>query len=326
MFISLSDLSIGPFFIPGIHSSSGYDTASTFKPGIDSVFNSNFNRQFSSIQTIMLIDSILDMDIIPHTLLSQIDTMTKNKNHDRCLLICNQNSGYPYPAHNLYFIWDENNTHPYPDILWKNDTSVNLVLTDSNHQFFMPVRGPVTSGFGYRHGRNHNGVDIDLQVWDTVRSAFDGVVRIADKDGGYGRLVVIRHYNGFETFYAHLQRIKVKSGQKIKAGEMVGLGGKSGRATGSHLHFEVRFRGKPVNPGAFISFKENKLVKDSIVLNRTNWSYAAIPKGVKYYKVKKGDCLYDIASRYGTTIRSLCSANSLSKNSVLRVGQQLRIN
>ena len=197
------------------------------------------------------------------------------------------------------------------------------MLTDSNSTFAQPVIGLITSYFG--DGRNHNGIDIDLQVWDTIVAAFDGVVRIARQHGGYGRVVVVRHYNGLETLYAHLHRIKVQTGDRVIAGQLIGLGGSSGKSSGSHLHFECRFKGKPLNMASFIDFKTNQLVNDTLILKKTRWSYAAVPKGVKYHKVAKGEFLYLIAKRYGTSISTICALNGISRNSILRVGQRLRI-
>jgi LysM repeat protein len=272
----------------------------------------------------MLIDSVLDLTEIPGALTVKIESFTDGKYSQPVMATCN--NGYStsqYPADKYYKSWDTFNTHPYKDLVSKNDSSLELVLENSDSFFVQPVIGPVTSYFGDK--RNHNGIDIDLEVWDTVVTAFDGVVRIARYHGGYGRVVVVRHYNGLETLYAHLHRLKVEPGDKVKAGQLIGLGGSSGNSTGSHLHFECRFKGKPINAGSFIDFEAHQLINDTLVLKKTVWNYSALPKGVKYHKVVKGEFLYLIARKYGTSISAICSLNGISRNSILKVGQRLRI-
>jgi len=94
----------------------------------------------------------------------------------------------------------------------------------------------------------HFGVDFRLNVGDTVRSVFCGKVRIAKYDDAYGYVVVVRHYNESETVYAHLDKILVSVDQKVEVGQTIGLGGNTGRSTGPHLHFEIRYKGFPINP------------------------------------------------------------------------------
>jgi len=227
-----------------------------------------------------------------------------------------------------YNMWDTYQLHPYTEALRLNDKKVKLVIQDlaSSCEFVPPVKGIVTSNYGWRNGRNHNGIDINLNVWDTVRVAFAGMVRIARyNSGGYGRVVIVRHYNGLETLYAHLHRLKVKAGDIVEAGDLIGLGGSSGHSTGSHLHFELRFKGKALNPKSIIDFKNNKLISDSIQLVKQKWSYSVIPMGLNYHIVSKGENLYRIALRYGTTINEICKMNRISRNRPLYVGQKLRI-
>ena len=232
-----------------------------------------------------------------------------------------------YPAMNFYPIWNTSDPNPYAANLGVEDTTLSLLLQGEGDlgTFHIPVDNVITSKFGWRDGRNHNGIDIDLQVWDPVKAAFPGVVRVAKYHGGYGRVVVVRHYNGLETVYAHLHRFKVKVGDQVGGGQVIGLGGSSGNSTGSHLHFEVRFRGKPLNPMSFISFKEKALVSDTLILRRTKWSYAAFPSGIAIHTVEKGDTLYDLARQYGTTTYKLAELNGIRRNSYLYVGQRLRV-
>jgi murein DD-endopeptidase MepM/ murein hydrolase activator NlpD len=106
----------------------------------------------------------------------------------------------------------------------------------------------ITSNYGMRGGKKHFGVDFRLNVGDTVCSIFCGKVRIAKWDDAYGYVVVVRHYNMSETVYAHLDKILVSVNQEVKVGETIGLGGNTGKSTGPHLHFELRYKGYPINP------------------------------------------------------------------------------
>ena len=141
--------------------------------------------------------------------------------------------------------------------------------------------------------------------------------------------MVVRHHNGLETYYAHLHRYKCKVGDTVKEGDVIGLGGSSGRSSGSHLHFEVRYKGIPLDPSHLISWKEiepeNQLVCDTLVLRKTRWSYATYPKGTRTHTVSSGEHLYAIAQQYGTTISKLCELNGISRRKYLRVGQQLLV-
>lgn len=225
----------------------------------------------------------------------------------------------------------------------KDTISINLI--DSKHPLFVPpVPGIVTSRYGFRHGRYHNGIDLDLETGDTVRSAWDGRVRYAKYNGGgFGNLVIVRHYNGFETFYAHLSEILVSPDQEVKAGEFIGLGGNTGRSYGSHLHFEVRFYDAPINPEQIINF-EAKVVKESTIkLHRGLFRPGAKPtdqeehgesytnvarasaRARRYYRVRNGDTLSEIAVRNNTTVSRICSLNGIRPTKTLQVGQSLRV-
>ncbi|MEM7440997.1 MAG: DUF5930 domain-containing protein [Pseudomonadota bacterium] len=123
-----------------------------------------------------------------------------------------------------------------------------------------PVKGAYrnTSGYGYRRDpktggrRLHKGADMAGARGTAIVATGDGVVTFAGRQSGYGRLVKIRHARGFETFYAHLNRIRVKKGQRVSRGDRIGDMGNSGRSTGVHLHYEVRLNGKPLNPAKFM--------------------------------------------------------------------------
>ena len=191
-----------------------------------------------------LVDYLFDMDTIPSNLINEINLAILNlKKDENKKTLPNSNVQSSFPAADIYVSWEIDNLFPEKDMLkMKGDTSVTLILEGNERgNYFHPFNGPVTSGFGWRDSSQHNGIDIDLNKGDKVVAAFDGMVRVARNYGGFGNVVIVRHYNGLETVYAHLSKIKVKSGQVIVAGQLVGLGGSTGHSTGSHLHFEVRF-------------------------------------------------------------------------------------
>jgi murein DD-endopeptidase MepM/ murein hydrolase activator NlpD len=233
------------------------------------------------------------------------------------------------------------------DTLWLN-------VNDPSHlKFVMPVPGVKTSPFGPRWGRNHNGVDLNLNTGDTVLSAWDGKVRYAKfNEGGFGNLVIVRHYNGLETFYAHLSKLLVQPNDEVKAGDVLGLGGNTGHSYGPHLHFEVRFFDSPINPEVFVDVVKKELKVPRLYIHKSLFApeskpveYVAPPKKeeiakkptptkpkptvkkdkVVYYKVKSGDNLSKIAARYGTTVSALCKLNGIKSSTPLRAGKSLRV-
>ena len=125
--------------------------------------------------------------------------------------------------------------------------------------FDIPVKETYrfTSGFGPRWGEMHRGIDLAARSRAPIYATADGVVTRAGWNGGYGRVVYIKHPFGIETRYAHLARIRVKKGQSVSRGQKIGDMGNSGRSTGTHLHYEVRVGGKAVNPMIFIKAGRN---------------------------------------------------------------------
>lgn len=241
-----------------------------------------------------------------------------------------------FPAYELYCSWDTANIHsPKFDITTLKDSIKEIVLTDAYSCGYMPpFIGNVTSGFGPRRRVFHYGIDLDLETGDAVGAAFDGKVRIAKKSKSYGNVIVIRHSNGMETYYAHLSKINVEVGQEVYAGENIGLGGNTGRSRGSHLHFEVRYLGQPINPTDVISFTEHKLISDTLALSKKTFDYMTAAKkivaakggkGSKIHVVKKGDTLSAIARKYGTSTKALCQKNKLKTTSTLRLGQKIKL-
>lgn len=297
------------------------------------VFNSSSSiassvKDLSGTQLIRLIDSLLDQKELPEELLRQLVEVVGEialEEEEIPITLSGFYDDSEYPSNSFYGDWDNYKMHP---LIPADNEKLTLILQDTfnNCSFYPPLRGLITSNYGWRDGRSHHGIDIDLQVWDPVHAAFDGMVRVSRNHPSYGRVVVVRHYNGLETLYAHLHRLKVKVGDVVEAGQVVGLGGSSGRSTGSHLHFEVRFRGRPLNPRTLIEFNHNRLVSDSIVLVTNRWgNYTCYPAGINYYTVQKGDFLVKIASQYGTSVQRLCELNGINRKSTLRIGKKLRI-
>lgn len=241
-----------------------------------------------------------------------------------------------------YAVWDSRNINPYNIDARDFDQPIDLKLYDSkaNHFWSAPLdEGKLTSQFGYRSGRWHKGVDLDLHTGDPVYAAFDGIVRIVGWDGGgYGRFVLVRHYNGLETLYGHMSKQLVEDGQLVKAGDQLGLGGNTGRSYGDHLHFETRYQGNPFTPTMIYDFPANSIVSDHFLLTSSVWDYlrggARSTEGVtkarfretRLHKVRSGETLSSIASRFGMSAGQLAEKNNLSSRSRIRAGQKLRVN
>jgi murein DD-endopeptidase MepM/ murein hydrolase activator NlpD len=246
-----------------------------------------------------------------------------------------------FPAYGLYSGWDTVHTHVSKfNIETLQDDVKEIALYDENScGYAHPFSGTVTSSFGPRRKRFHYGADIDLETGDAVGAAFDGKVRIARKSKSYGNIIVVRHSNGLETYYAHLSKLNVEVGDEVFAGQTIGLGGNTGHSRGSHLHFEVRYLGQPINPNDIISFSDHKLVADTLCLSKKTFDYIEEAKKMvtsskgrshsdsksKTYVVKKGDTLYAIARKHHTTPQVLCQKNRLKASSSLRLGQRIKL-
>lgn len=221
-----------------------------------------------------------------------------------------------YPAMDIYPDWQNTRVHAYGNVKLPSHYVVDL------SDFCLPTTHTrITDSFGYRRWRRrmHYGLDIKVYTGDTIRAAFSGKVRMVRYERrGYGRYIVIRHDNGLETIYGHMSKQMVKENQYVDAGTPIGLGGNTGRSTGSHLHFEVRFLGKAINPASIFNFKKQDLVAETYTIKPS-----AIPKA-RYYKVRSGDTLSRIASRHGVSVRRLCKLNHISTRSTLRIGIVLR--
>ena len=202
--------------------------------------------------------------------------------------------------------------------------------------FCMPTTNTkITSKFGPRRRRMHNGIDVKVYIGDTIRAAFSGKVRVVKNQGrrvGYGKYVIIRHENGLETVYAHLDKQLVNEDQYVEAGEVIGLGGNTGRSTGSHLHFETRFLGQAINPALLFNFEKQDIVTESYLFTKgrnrnarnTSSAVASSGSGSPYYKVRKGDSLSTISKKTGVSIDRLCKLNGITRRTTLRINQVLK--
>ena len=226
------------------------------------------------------------------------------------------------PAAKLYnYVWNNQFVNPYNTrIIDMPDT-----LCIDFAQYCHPNRNAVTSDFGFRRGwRFHYGIDTRLKIGDPICSSFDGMVRIVQRGRAYGNYVVVRHFNGLETVYGHLSKTLVKVNQVVRAGEVIALGGNTGRSTGPHLHYEIRFLGQPISPRELIDF-ENYTAKYRIVdLCSEHFAYAKELEAVRYYTVRKGDTLSGISRKTGVSMDQICRLNSIKKTTPLKIGQKLR--
>jgi murein DD-endopeptidase MepM/ murein hydrolase activator NlpD len=208
--------------------------------------------------------------------------------------------------------------------------TLRLYLSHDECDHAIPSAGHVTSPFGPRKGRMHYGVDIKLQTGDPVMSAFDGMVRISRYNSTFGHVVVIRHFNGLETLYAHLSKRMVEPGDLITAGDTLGLGGNTGRSYGSHLHFEVRFLDQPIDPALVFDLENGTLKAKTFDVHHGTFAEIARARAAaaaaKYHVVRSGDTLSAIARRHGTSVNMLCKLNGMGQRTVLRIGQRIRYN
>lgn len=259
------------------------------------------------------------------------------------------------PSSDLYEDWSNRYAH-------RATALPDSFRIDLRH-FCMPTSSRVlTSNFGARWGRQHKGLDIKVYIGDTIRAAFSGKVRIVRYEAaGYGKYVVIRHNNGLETIYGHMSKQLVSEDEEVRAGDPIGLGGNTGRSTGSHLHFETRLCGVALNPALMFDFKNQDVVSDFYTFRRSSYDReslaatrargvngnnvnsridsdeddielataapaAAYSTDVRFHKVAAGETLNSIAKKRGTTVDALCKLNHISKRIRLMPGQILKYN
>lgn len=235
------------------------------------------------------------------------------------------NDGGELPAAEHYLTFDTATVHYWVPEGFAGSRNVSLTLAFNNTcDYVHPFDGRVTSDFGHRRRRMHYGMDIDLETGDKVKVAFEGMVRFAMWNNSYGNLVVVRHPNGLETYYAHLSKIDVKPGDYVQAGEYIGEGGNTGRSYGAHLHFEVRYQGIPINPELLIDFEARKLKLVNVNL-QVNGDKIVVTNAEKHHVVKAGDDIFSIAAAYGISISDLLKLNPYMKeDDALLVDSRIR--
>ena len=220
-----------------------------------------------------------------------------------------------------YDLWDESLINPYGVRLVDMKDTIKIDMRG----YVPPTQKYVTSNFGFRRAQFHYGIDLKVQKGDTIFCAFDGQVRLTKSQRrGYGQFVVVRHQNGLETLYAHLEKTLVVPGQTVSAGEALGLGGNTGRSTGYHLHFETRYLGNAINPNDLYDFVECDVKNEIFWLSAAHFEYVKEIEKVRYWTVRQGDTLGKIASKTGVPVARLCALNKIRQTSILRIGQKIR--
>ena len=191
--------------------------------------------------------------------------------------------------------------------------------------YHAPSLKHVTSNFGFRKWRHHYGIDLKVHRGDTVKCAFDGVVSVTRYDRrGYGYFTIVRHNNGLETIYGHMSKFLAQVGDTLRAGDAVGMGGNTGRSTGYHLHFELRYLGNPINPNDIIDFESHSAKNRVLVLTAQNFEYKKEIDKIRYWTVRSGDTLGRISQRTGVSISKLCALNGITRKTILRIGRRIR--
>lgn len=234
-----------------------------------------------------------------------------------------------FPADELYGEWTNDWVDPFRGK--KIDMPDSCRIDCSTFVLPLDTMTYVTSKYGPRRRRMHRGIDLKVQKGDTIRAAFSGKIRIRNFERrGYGYYLVVRHPNGLETVYGHLSKFLVERDEIVKAGQPIGLGGNTGRSTGSHLHFETRFLGQAIDPVEIIDFENSVPRQDIFVFRnvkingRKSNIYTSSNNQMVYHRVKSGDTLGKIARMYGMTVNELCRLNGLKSTSTLRIGQSIR--
>lgn len=246
--------------------------------------------------------------------------------------------------------WNTTVTHVYYGVTADNlpeSTAIQLVDSLTGHHY--PYKGYMSSKYGPRKGRSHQGVDLPLKTGDPIYATFDGVVRYsASSSSGYGNLVIVRHDNGLETYYAHLSERMVEANDRVVAGQQIGKGGSTGRSSGPHLHFETRYKGQSFDPERLFDFKTGELRNSEILLKRRHFSIyskyeqdfndeeevakqeaqeraaASTPKPTtQYHTIVAGDTFGSLARKYNTTSEAIQKLNPGVEPTKIRIGQKI---
>jgi len=269
----------------------------------------------------------IDLSEVPDNLLrSTIDSVSKLLSiPDRAFI-----SSYLLDNHPIYTKgWGRTGNLLPQSTTFSDKDTFNFTLIEGEESFYINEFDSFNWGYGPRWGRMHRGWDLQMDIGDTLRAAFNGVVRYAQfNDGGYGNCVVIRHLNGIETLYAHLSKLDCEPGDFIRAGELIGLAGSTGRSSGPHLHWEWRYLGQSFDAMIAIDTSTFLLKADSLQLTGSNLQDPPeykIRKTTTYHTVKSGETLSHIAQKYHTSVSSLVRKNKLKNPDQLQIGQRLRI-
>ncbi len=249
-------------------------------------------------------------------------------------------------ATEYYSVWDAYSLNPYRLDVSQLKENLNITLYDTvkGQYWSEPVpKSFLTSVFGKRGYRWHYGVDLELDIGDSVKSVWDGIVRLTNWDGGgYGNYVLVRHYNGLETLYGHLSDIQCTVGQIVQAGDLMAKGGSTGRSSGPHLHFEIRYQGIPLNPMEVFDFNGHRILGSNYTISPETFDYLGRRKskgsgddesrssGYKtrklyYHSVRRGDNLSTISEKYGVPVATLRKLNGMGRTSSLQAGKRIRI-
>ncbi len=249
--------------------------------------------------------------------------------------------------------WNTSVTHVYYGVTADNlPESIAIELIDSLSGYHYPYKGWLSSKYGPRRGRSHQGVDLPLKTGDPVYATFDGKVRYSEySSSGYGNLVIIRHNNGLETYYAHLSERMVTAGEWVVAGQQIGKGGSTGRSSGPHLHFETRYKGQSFDPERLFDFTKGELRRRDLLLKRRHFSiYAKFeqdfteeeeaakqaaaeksasspnsPSTKQYHTIVGGDTFGHLAVKYKTTSKRLQELNPGVDPTKLQLGAKIRV-
>ena len=297
------------------------------------------------------LEPVKSLDISPA---GAIDTLDTANEHVKVILL-SDNTWYYYKMPDFKQsedvfdrYWDQTLSNPYRMPVDSLPYSWSIWLVDSLGQFHCPYQGDVhpRGKFGPRRGRRHQGVDLPLKTGDPIYATFTGRVRLSKYMGGFGNLVVIRHENGIETFYGHLSKRNVEVGDWVNAGDVIGLGGSTGRSTGPHLHYETRYNGFTFDPQWLVNFKTGELRHRLFVLKKKYFNIysnyeqdfedewkneeddkreEAERKAMKWHVIRSGDTLSRIAVNNNTTISEICRLNGISRNTTLKIGRKLRV-
>lgn len=267
-------------------------------------------------------------DTLPRKVVSRYDTIPLSSKV-RALI---EDSLFWMAIDTNFAMFDSMSVNPYEVNGAKYKDTNTFVLYDTiqsegSRSWSMPLKASyVTSKFGFRRYKWHYGTDLRLSIGDTVLAVFDGVVRVSKRNpGGYGNYILLRHFNGTETVYGHLKKQLVHVGDSVKAGDLIGWGGNTGRSTGPHLHFEVRYHGNAIDATKIFDFEKHTIKLSTITIDPSDYLYLKQLKAARYHRIRSGDTLSGLAVRYRTSVSKICRLNHISTRTVLRIGRVLRV-